>query len=209
MHLWRPHRIILDAASPKNHSFVSTTCFAKISVPPRRCKRNVCKGRNRRSTDSGESQSDCVWPRWRLEDHLAKFYEKICRASSAIVSPTAETGGGNLHKELKLRIRPGKYCKVLATRDGGERRPCFITRFLETLRYDQFNGQPAEKQTCGSHSSRGFVVGGSSIKRFFWIRHRCVEEDHRAIQSTVIHSAGRRSMWSCIRHKNIETWHRP
>ena len=100
------------------------------------------------------------------------FHEKICRASSAIVSPTAETGSGNLHKELKLRIRPGKYCKVLATRDGGERRPCFITRFLETLRYDQFNGQPAEKQTCGSHSSRGFVVGGSSIKRFFWIRHR-------------------------------------
>ena len=37
----------------------------------------------------------------------------------------------------------------------------------EILRYDQFNGQPAEKQTCGSHNSRGFVVGGSSIKRFF------------------------------------------
>ena len=65
------------------------------------------------------------------EDHLAKFYEKIFRASSAIVSPTAETGRGILHKEMKLRIRPGKYCMVLATRDGGERRPCFITRFLK------------------------------------------------------------------------------
>ena len=69
-------------------------------------------------------------------------------------------------------------------------------QILETLRYDQFNGQPAEKQTCGSHTSnsRGFVIGGSSIKRIFWIRHTRVEEDHRAIQSTVIHSAGRRSM---------------
>ena len=28
----------------------------------------------------------------------------------------------------------------------------------ESLRYDQFNGQRAEKQTCGSHNSRGFVV---------------------------------------------------
>ena len=37
----------------------------------------------------------------------------------------------------------------------------------ETLRCDQFHGQPAEKQTCGSHNSRGFVVGGSSIKNFF------------------------------------------
>ena len=128
------------------------------------------------------------------EDHLAKFYEKIFRASSAIVSPTAETGRGILHKEMKLRIRPGKYCMVLATRDGGERRPCFITRFLKhhatisstaNLRKSKHvEVIIAEVSWLEDHPSKGF----------FWIRHTRVEEDHRATQSTVIHSAGRRSM---------------
>ena len=217
MHLWRPHRIILAAASPKIIHLLAQLALLKYQSLQGGVKDIYAKEEIEGALIQGKVRQDCVWPRWRLEDHLAKFYEKIFRASSAIaiVSPTAETGRGILHKELKLRIRPGKYCMVLATRDGGERRPCFITRFLKlhatisstaNLRKSKHvEVIIAEVLWLEDHPSKGFFGSDTHVWR------KTTEPSSPRSSSTVIHSAGRRStsMWSCIRHKNIETWPAP